>query len=213
MNFATDRDLMILEPNLFRDLPFLSQQRFDSMDGILTQGHLNCASADFVTLGISTGDVVQVKDQPLEILARIDATHLHVSLIRATVIDASIPPANTSDAKVVIRSFHAQLTAAHDMLLQMLGLDRDDPEQVHGEDAIISTTLMTRLETIATLERLYTAAQTLSGDNQMVESKAEHYRKAFRRTWLEARIAIDQDGDGIAERTCQPAVSNLKRGA
>lgn len=212
MNFSNDRDLIILEPNLFRDLPFLSQQRFKSQGASLTAGQLACESADFAAMDVTTGDIVLVNDQPLEVLARVDSTTLDVSHIRARPSDTAIPPQNESNATVIIRTFAPQRTLVHDLLLRKIGLDPDSHEHTPGVDAIVSKAIMVELETLGTLEHLYTAAQSLTGDNQMVMTKAEQYGYAFRRAWIEARIDIDDNAVGTADRKHQPAIATLKRG-
>lgn len=211
MNFATDRDLLILEPNLFRDLPFVSQQRFTSTDAELTNASLSSASANFTSLGVTTGDVVLVNDQPLEVLARNHATTLSVSMIRNRITDAAIVPADVSEATLVVRTFGPQITLVHDMLMAMLSIDRDDPDALLGEDAITSTQTMTQLETLATLERIFSAAQALTGDNETVTAKARHYHHAFRQVRVAAYVQIDSDGDGTADTIQQPGIGKLTR--
>ena len=73
MNFSTDRDLLALEPNVFNDVPLTSQRRLSVTDAAITGTTLASASADFVAAQVETGSVVLVNNNPLEVLARVDA--------------------------------------------------------------------------------------------------------------------------------------------
>ena len=211
MNFATDRDLLMFEPHLFRDVPLISQQRLNSNDAQLASGVLICGSANFVSLGVTVGDVVLANDQPLEVLARTDAQTLSVSLIRADITHAAIPPADAGQITLVIRSFQPQITLVHNTLLRLIGIDPQDPDATFGADAIVSTSLMAKLETLGALEHIYTASFALTGENQTVQTKADHYHKQFQQALAQANISIDVDADGQVDRQAQPAVAKLIR--
>ena len=122
MNFANDRDLLAFEPNLFRDVPFFSQQRLTASDAAVTGTTLASAAADFAALAISVGDIVLVDDQPLEVLSRQDAHTLSVSQLRASLLDDAIAPTPAADAKLMIRTFTPQITIVHESLLRIIGL-------------------------------------------------------------------------------------------
>ena len=211
MNFATDRDLLAFEPNLFRDVPFLSQQRLTAIDAAIA-GNILTSASDFAVLGISVGDVVLVNDQPLEVLAREDANTLTVSQLRTSLIDAAIAPAPVAAGSLVVRTFAPQIALVHQSLLRMIGIDPDsNTEDDLGEDAILSLSLMARLESLGALERIYSAALTLTGDNDAVTAKAADYCKRFREAINRAAIRIDTDADGQADLERRPAIVTFTR--
>jgi len=99
MNFSTDRDLILLEPNLFRDVPMLSQQRLGITDAIITATTLTSATADFVTAQVDGGSVVLVGEVAHEVVARIDANTLTISLPRTALTDSPIPSGDGSNLR------------------------------------------------------------------------------------------------------------------
>lgn len=127
MNFSTDRDLLLYEPTLFNDLPWVSQQRLRVTDGDVTGTTLTSAQADFEAAQVDAGSVLLVGKLPVEVIARIDSMTLTVSLPRTRTTDAAIPPGDVSSATVIARTFAPQAELVCGSLLRMLGLDSDDP--------------------------------------------------------------------------------------
>ena len=119
MNFSTDRDLLTLEPHVFRDVPFLSQQRVSVTDGVISGTTLTSASADFVASQVEAGSVVLVNDVAHEVLSRTDANTLSISLPRASLTDAAIPSGDGSTLTVMARTFDVQASLVHDSLYQL----------------------------------------------------------------------------------------------
>lgn len=198
MNFSTDRDLLALEPGVFLDVPFAAQQRVSVSDGVLTGTTLTSAEADFEAAQVESGHVVLINRLAHEVIERVDAGTLTVSLLRARATGPAIPGAEGTGLSVKVRSFAAQAALVHDELLRLLGIDPDDPEAVLDEDAVVSLSMMAQLEALGTLERVYTGAAALVGDNETVSRKAQHYRRRFREALAQATVLIDTDGDGRA---------------
>ena len=180
MNFSTDRDLLRYEPTLFNDLNWVSQQRLSVTDGAIAGTTLTSLSADFVSTQIETGSILLVNTTPVEVLSRTDAMTLEVSLLRARTTDSAIPPGDVSAASVIARTFAPQAELVCASLLRMLGLDADDPDQPLDADAVVSLSVMARLEALGTLERVYSSAAALTGDNDMLLFKAAEYRRRLR---------------------------------
>ncbi len=121
MNFSTDRDLLLLEPNVFRDVPFAAQQRLKRSDAVLAGSTLTSAGADFASAQVDPGSVVLVTGTAYEVLARTSATTLTISLLRASLTDEALPGPAGSNLEVIVRSFEPQASLVHDVLLRMLG--------------------------------------------------------------------------------------------
>ena len=83
--------------------------------------------------------------------------------------------------------------------MNLFGLAADDPEQPLREDAVLSVALAARLETLGTLERVYSAGAAITGNNDMLLLKADHYRRRFAAARERAVVLIDTDGDGFAD--------------
>jgi hypothetical protein len=211
MNFSTDRDLLLYEPTLFNDLPWVSQQRLSVTDGELSGTTLSSISADFEAAHVDTGCVLLVNKLPVEVLARIDAMTLTVSLPRTRTTDAAIPPGDVASATVAARTFAPQARLVCAALLRMLGLDDADHDEALGADAVVSLSLMARLETLGTLERVYSSAAALTGDNDVLLYKAAEYRRRLREAAARCPVQIDTTGDGLPDEKRYLGVGRLSR--
>ncbi|MBX2850748.1 MAG: hypothetical protein KTR15_03260 [Phycisphaeraceae bacterium] len=211
MNFSTDRDLLLYEPTLFSDLTWVSQQRLSVADGEVNGATLTSASADFEAAQIDAGSVLLVNGSPVEVLARIDTMTLTVSLPRTRTADAAIPPGDVSLATVVARTFAPQAQLVCAALLRLLGLDADGPGQTPDADAVVSLSIMARLESLGTLERVFSSAAALTGDNDALLFKSAAYRRLFFEAAARSPVQIDTTGDGLPDEKRYLGVSRLSR--
>ncbi|MEM9883131.1 MAG: hypothetical protein AAF800_09470 [Planctomycetota bacterium] len=212
MNFSTDRDLLALEPTLFHDVAWVGQQRLHHDDAYLADTTLTCASADFAAAGVEAGSVVLVNRTAMEVVARQDAMTLTVSLLRARLSDTPLPATDGGPYPVTARSFAPQAELVHDGLLRLLGIDPDDdgPDAL-SEDAVVSLSVMARLEALGTLERVYSGAVALTGDGERLIYKAGEYRRRFRHATAQASVLLDTDGDGHADERRRLGVMRFHR--
>ena len=112
MNFSTDHDLLLMEPQIFRDVPIAGQERLRVNDGIITGTTLSSISADFESAQVDAGGVALVAGTPHEVITRLDANTLSVSLSREGIDDAEIPPGDGSGLEIAIRTFAPQTAKA-----------------------------------------------------------------------------------------------------
>ena len=212
MNFSTDRDLLALEPTLFNDVVFPSQTRLEVSDGVVSGTTLTSAAANFANAQIDAGDVVLIATVPCEVIARVNATTLTVSRLRTQLSDAAIPPATGTSLAVIHRTFEPQARAAHDELLRSLGIDPQG-ESAMTEDAIVSLSLMRDLELLATLIRIYEAGavQADETNRESFRAKVIDHRQALRAACRRGVIALDLDGDGVADSVRDLSVIEMVR--
>ncbi|MFK7788218.1 MAG: hypothetical protein AB8C95_01830 [Phycisphaeraceae bacterium] len=211
MNFSTDRDLLIYEPTLFNDLPWVSQQRLSVTDGEVSGTTLTSIAADFEAAQVETGSVLLVNGTPVEVLTRTDSMTLTVSLARTKTTGTALPPGDVTSATVIARTFAPQAELVCQSLLRMLGLDRDDPFQPLDGDAVVSLSLMARLEALGTLERVFSSAAALTGDNDVLLFKAAEYRRRFQEAARRCPLLIDTTGDGLPDEKRYIAVGRMTR--
>lgn len=211
MNFSTDRDLLALDPNVFVDVPFAAQQRLRVQDGELDGTTLTSVDADFELLGIEAGHVVLIDRIAYEVIDRLDAQMLTVSRPRARLSEALIPGDNGEELELLVRSFAPQAALVHDALLRLLGIDPDGADEGLTEDAVVSLSVMARLEALGTLERVYSGAAAIGGDNEALLTKVRHYRNRFREAAAQASVLIDVDGDGRADERRHLGLVRLTR--
>jgi len=212
MNFSTDRDLLALEPTLFHDVPWVGQQRLSVDDAFVTDTTLASVSADFVGSQVEAGSVVLIDRVAHEVVTRTDVNTLTVSLLRTRLSDAAIPSDQGGPFPAVMRTFSPQAELVHDGLLRLLGIDTNDTDPAAmSEDAVVSVSVMARLEALGTLERIYSGAAALTGDNQMLIYKAGEYRRRFRHATAQASVLLDTNGDGHADERRRLGMVRLQR--
>ncbi len=209
--FSTDRDILSLEPSVFSDVAIAAQQRLSVTDGVLSGTTLTSSAADFEAAQVQAGGVVLIDDVPHEVVARVDANTLTVSLLRTDRDDPPIPSTNGANHDVVVRTFGPQIAVVHAMLLRMLGIDSDDPSCGLDAGAVLSVEVMRQLETLGTLERIYSGAVALAGDSVPALHKATEYRRRFRAALSSATVLLDLDGDGVADVRRHMGVHRLVR--
>ncbi|MCC7193373.1 MAG: hypothetical protein IT444_11380 [Phycisphaeraceae bacterium] len=209
--FSTDRDLLAYEPSVFADAASVALERCRANDGIISGTTLSSAASDFAAQGVEPSCVVVAADVPLEVISRTDAHTLVVSKLRPNRADTPTPPTAGMGLEIIVRSFAPQAALVHDALLLMLGIDPDESDGMINKDMIVSLSVMARLETLGTLERIYTGAVALTGDNGELWKKASEYHRRFGTACRSARIRLDLDGDGRADFTRELGVLRFCR--
>ncbi len=211
MPFSTDRDLLLVEPNLFNEVLFASQKRLDAADGIVSGTTLTSASADFAAAQVGASSVVLIAGQACEVIARVDAHTLTVSRPRRILGDTPIPPAAGTGLAVVVRTFAPQAQLVHDALLTRLGVNVGSSDAELFESQIVSLSLMTKLEVLGTLAHVYAAAVALGADNAVPREKHTYYKVNFDAACRFARVHMDFNGDGEADAIKDMALIDLLR--
>jgi hypothetical protein len=198
MLFSTDRDLLAYEPAVFNDVPLLTQQHLHAADGEVDGTLVTSVTADFDAAGTAAGDVLLIDKVPHEVIERLDAATLRVSKLRTRMTDPLIGPGDGVGRELIVRTFAPQAQLVHQTLLRLLGLG-DDRDHDLTADAVVSLTTMARLETLGTLERIYSAAVAIGGDNADLHAKADRYARQFAAACAGAGVLIDTNGDGLPD--------------
>lgn len=219
--FATDRDLLVLEPRLFHDISWSAQKLVDSASGgvIDTAGtKLTVSSIDFAGLGVGGGSVVLLgatTPTPIEVLSRLSATELSVSRLRASTSDAAVPVTPASGQKVVVHSFRPQLSLVHAQLLRMVGIEPDDaapPADQPVEADITNPRAFVLAEALGALHLIFSSAAALVGSDSPLWVKATMYAERFRAERTRLQAELDLDGDGEPDAVRRPNVVQFVRG-
>lgn len=210
MPFAADRDLLVLEPNLFRDVQWTAQ-RLVSVTASVSGTTLTAAGADFVAAGVTTGHVALVDGTPCEVISRTSATVLVVSRPRGGLDDAAIPPAAASNKALTIHTFGPQIAIVHGQVLRMLGIDPDEPagEVARGaltEAAVLNPRALRLVEALGALHLVFAGAAAIAGSavgglEIGPAARARFYRERFDEARRLAAARIDTNGDGVADAT------------
>lgn len=210
--FSQDRDLVVFEPGLMRDVAWAGQRRLSTVGGI-SGTQLTITTGSFVDAGVTGGHVVLFDGITLEVVSVDSPTTASVSLMRADVLGASVPPLDAPARTMSVTDFSPQRAIVHRQILSMLGLDATS-ETAHGADAssVTNPGALRRLETLGTLHLIYAGASAPARGVDRYEQRAALYLERFRRERESVVAMIDTDGDGIAEVVRRPNVHTLGRG-
>ncbi len=212
--FATDRDLLVLEPSLVRDVGWAGQ-RLVKGTGDVAGTTLTMTSQDvgFELAEVGAGHVVVVGGVLYEVVGTIDNTKLTISRMRASVDGGLLPPSATTGAVVEVPTFLPQLAMVHGQVLRMLGIDPDEPAGVGvvSEVSITNPGSFALFEALGALHLVFAAAAALAGEGSPAAFKAGMYRERFAAERGRVAARIDTDGDGVADATRRPSVVQLIR--
>lgn len=206
--FATDRDLLTLEPNLPRDIGWIGQRLVKGV-GDVAGTTLTMTEQDigFDIVGVETGHIAVVGGTAYEILDVIDNTRLTLSRLRADPEGPALPPSPVTGADVRIPTYTPQIALAHAQLLAMLGIDGDDLT----EASITNPGELAHFESLSALHLIFTAAAALATDTSPAAFKAALYRDRLAAERARVTARIDTTGDGRPDATRRPSAISLIR--
>src|SRR4051812_28835198 len=102
---VTDRDLLFIEPTLFTAASAAGHVLLQSADGVIAGTALQSAAANFVAAGVTEHHVIIVDGHPLEIISRVQATELEVSLPRGADLASPVGPGDGTGLSASIITF------------------------------------------------------------------------------------------------------------
>lgn len=211
MTFATDRDILVLEPNLFRDVKFSGQILVSAADGSVSGTTLTSISSDFSAQQITVGEVVLIEQVPVEVIDVLSATTLTVSRLRGDINGNAIPPGPGIGLQFEIVSFVPQVSIVHQLLLQAFGIDQQanlgDPQ----ESNILNDQEVALVEALGSLHLIYAGASALVGEQGLLWNKSQMYRDRFHAAREQLILRFDLDGDGFVDATRASNIIRLLR--
>jgi hypothetical protein len=200
--FATDRDLLALEPALFRDGGVISQ-RLCTGTCTIAGATLTADSTDveFDDAAIAEGHIVVVDGASYEVVERLSATTLTISRLRASSADDPIPPTAVTGKPFSIHTFAPQIAIVHRQLLAMLGLEPTGSSRGLTEDSIVNPYDLTHLEALGALHLIYAAlAGPGAGSwNDDRWSRTRMYQERFASQRHHAAAYLDTDNDSLPD--------------
>lgn len=209
--FAQDRDLLVLEPNLFRDAAWVGQRLSRGLASIagnaLTFGS---PEIDLDDAGVTAGHVVTIGGVSYEVMERLSALAITVSRVRSHADDPILPPSPVSNVEAAIATFAPQIAMVHGQLLRMLGLEPVAPAPP-DETNIVNPRDFVQLEALGALHLIFAAASGLSAPGSPLTQKAEWYRQRFAAERQRTGARIDLNNDGVAEAVRRPNAIQLMR--
>jgi len=209
MGFATDRDLLVLEPSVFERVAWVGQRRSagtgNVMGSVLTATQSDAA---FDAAGIGAGSVVLIGGVAHEVLSVDSASAMAVSRLRDGADDAGIPAADAAGVGFAVWTFGPQIEDVHRRLLRMLGLD--DPDGP-GAGGVTNPEDLRGLEAMGALHLVYAGASAAGGSGSVEAERAAWHRARFAEERSRVAARIDLNGDGVADVIRRPGVVALRR--
>lgn len=213
--FASDRDLIVLEPNLLRDVAWVGQ-RLVKGDATISGTTLTLSNQDieFDSAGIEAGHIVLVDGVAYEVLVRLSKLTLTVSRMRTDSGDAAIPPTPVGPVPMAIYTFAPQLALVHNQVLRLIGIEPEDPASLGRptESSITNPGTLRRLVGLGALHLIYAAASALSPAQSPQAARAAMYRSRFGAERERVAVRLDLNGDGYPDATRRPNVLQFIRG-
>ncbi len=119
--------------------------------------------------------------------------------LRASTDDAAIPPADQSGLSFFIRTYSAQIASVCSALGEKLR-QASEVTALAATDFADSAQLR-QVAAQATLADIFVARADNAQPTDANWIKAQHYRQLHRTLLLQLRLAVDADGNGLAEQT------------
>ncbi|MFA6043557.1 MAG: hypothetical protein WC718_01110 [Phycisphaerales bacterium] len=212
--FALDRDLLALEPTLFRDLQWAGQT--------LARGNLISSGlglqfdfdVDLSGRGVGPGSVVVATGVSYEVVELLGAAEFAVTLPRDSLESGAMSPGLVGSGLAWIVTFRSQIAMAHRNLLAMAGIDADaaPAPDVVTADKIVNWRSLRYIEALAALKLIWTAAGVGLDEKHPANQRAAEYGARFREARHTAVLEIDTDGDGKADAVRRLGAVWLVRG-
>ena len=201
---ALDRDLLIFEPDLFRDVGWLGQRLVSGTCNISgTTLTLTAHDVDLGAAGVTTGHVAVVDGTPYEVIARLSATTAAVSRLRASDADPAIPPSPATGKPVTIATLRPQIAMVELQVMRMLGIEPTAAAEpgVLFQTNITNPKALVRVVSLGALHLIFSAAAALSPEGSPNWVRADLYRNRFADERQRTAAQIDTDGDGLPDAT------------
>ncbi len=203
--FCQDRDILGVEPLVFLTGGLPAQDLITGQDGALSGSTFTSATADFQAAGVEEGMVLCVHDgcpaegTAYEIVSVDSATALTVSILRADDDSDPLPPPAGSELAYYVRTFAAQIQCTSATLSERLRHTVEANGIVAAEFA--DSSQLTQVAAVGVLAAVFVARAENASPADANWVKAEHYRGRFRSLQSQLRLAVDANGDGVAEQT------------
>ncbi len=205
--FATDRDLLVLEPRLFFDVAWTTQTLLNTSGAEIDASGtaLSAPGAGFDSLGIGTGHVALVAGVPVEVVERTGADDLVVSRLRPSAQAPAIPASPGAGLQVSIATFAPQIGLVHAQLVRMLGVEPGDESRITNQSDLALA------EALGALHLVFAGASVLIGERSREWTKAEMYRRRFDAERRRVVAQLDLDDDGAPDATRRPSAMQFLR--
>jgi hypothetical protein len=212
--YCQDKDLLAIEPLLFADDDLAGQPFLRGSEAQLSGTDFHCEGVDFLAAGIEAGMVLRTysntpsEGHRLEIVS-VTASSLTVSVLRSSAEQTPIATVlDEEETNFAIHSYDLRIRIVSEMLAEKL---RRICESDLSIVEFIDSQQLRQATVYGVLSEVF-IARSESGDAKDAHwLKAEYYRQRFQKLLLQLRLAVDANGDGIAEKTRSLGNVTLRR--
>jgi hypothetical protein len=201
--FASDRDLLIFEPALPREVDWAGQRLLDNAVGTLSGGIALALTtpASIAGMGLERGQLIRVSSVWGEIVEVVSSNLLAVSKLRTEPAGTPLPLASDGAGLTGIRvlTYAPQRAVVHRQLIESLRLEADGI----GVEAVLNPRSVARVEALGTLHLLYAGAAAMAGGpaGDALSQKAQMYEQRYQEQRATLVVRLDTDGDGQQDQT------------
>ena len=204
VRFCNDVDILKYEPALFGELHPANQVLAAGSGGELAGTTFEVNGADFESGQVEPGGVIYLRsadgllDGAYEIAAVDSATQLCVSVLRAdSQADPVAAPAG-SDVSYRISTFRPQAAEVSLQLTQYLGIRPGQADSDASAEDVLDTETIRQVCALGVIAGAYATLSNRPGGEQY-EEKSRHYERLFEKAKERCRVALDLNGDGVAD--------------
>ncbi len=211
MSILSNLELMRVEPRLFTDAADSGLTLVVASDAVVSDTDLTSASSDFLATGVTTGDVVVVAGEAIEITSVDTATQLSTSRRRLSDASPVLKPSPGTGLSMSIISFQPLIDRVQGQLLAAAGIDPLHPTHpLSLSDVTNPDDLKPLLATRVAATALARASAVAPTDDSLA-ALAAFYRPLADEAARFATIMVDLDGDGQADEARRLSAMLLMR--
>jgi hypothetical protein len=207
VNLCEDIDILKYEPALFGELHPANQILATGQNGELAGTTFTAQGADFESAGVEVGSVIYLRtadssiDGAYEVVAVDSSEQLCVSVLRGDLQDAPISPLAGLQATGIfyrISTLRPQIEEVSLRLTEYFGIQPGDIDSEYSAESILDLEEIRQVCLAGVISAVYAMLATNKGDEQFW-SKQQHYEQLFSKGKERCRLALDTNGDGVAD--------------
>lgn len=212
--FSKDVDVLRIHSGAFAEsmgLPVLC--RGDG--GTITGTSLVATGANFLAAGVTTGNVIWLRsgdgkiDDAFEVVERISATQLTISVVRGDDEAPAVGPGDATAVSYRVPTLEAKGQDAAYFLTQYFGIQPGFADAESGEEQIVDDDPVRMAEVYSILADVYGCRAVAGSPDDW--DKAEYFRRMYERARERCRLWIDGDEDGQGDTVTDGGSMRLRR--
>ena len=217
LSFSTDVDLAKYEPSVFGSWFLSSQVLCSGSSGIVAGTQFTASGVDFSAAQVDAGHVIWLESTDgsikgaFEVVDVIDSTHLTVSVLRASTVQAAIPIGSASGLTWRIVTYAPQAYEVLFGLSQELGLSPGCSDAENSVNDITNPDTLRQASVFGVLAAVFEALYTGAADQSVLVEKKEQYQWHFGKAAERLSVNIDTNDDGNADKNVMPSVVKMMR--